>query len=214
MDQDQRMDRLYAVQRHFYDATRRYYLLGRDRLIEGLPVPAGGSVLELGCGTGRNLAALRSLRPDLRLCGLDVSARMLETAACKLKGMDVALARCKAEELDLCSHFAVEDGFDAAIFSYALSMIPDWEPALEAGLAALKPGGTLAVVDFWGQGGLPVWLEGAHRRWLKLFGVAIRPELLAYLGNMEREGRATVELESIRKGYAFLAWVQKRNHNI
>ncbi len=209
MDQDLRMDRIYAVQRHFYDATRRYYLLGRDRLIEGLPVPAGGSVLELGCGTGRNLAALRRLRPDITLCGLDVSAQMLETAACKLQKCDVALIRCKAEELDPCAHFAQEQGFDAAIFSYALSMIPEWQPALEAGFAALKPGGTLAVVDFWGQGGLPSWLEGLHRRWLRLFGVRVRPELLASLRQMEREGRAQVTLESIKSGYAFLAWVQK-----
>src|SRR5690242_4413087 len=27
------MDRLYRRQRHVYDATRKYYLLGRDRLI-------------------------------------------------------------------------------------------------------------------------------------------------------------------------------------
>lgn len=211
MDQDQRMDRIYAVQRHFYDATRRYYLLGRDQLIKGLSVPFGGSVLELGCGTGRNLAALRRLRPDLALCGLDVSARMLETAACKLEGHNVALARCKAEDVDVRAHFAQDCGFDAAIFSYALSMIPEWEIALEAGFAALKSGGILAVVDFWGQGGLPVWLEGAHRRWLKLFGVNLRPELLVHLRNMEREGRARVELESIKKGYAFLAWVRKLN---
>jgi S-adenosylmethionine-diacylgycerolhomoserine-N-methlytransferase len=88
-------------------------------------------------------------------------------------------------------------------------MIPCWEKALEAGWGALKTGGTLAVVDFWGQGGMPPWLEWAHRRWLELFGVRYRPELLAYLRNMEQQGRANLELESVRKGYAFLAWVRK-----
>ena len=29
------MDRLYRRQRHFYDVTRKHYLLGRDRLIDG-----------------------------------------------------------------------------------------------------------------------------------------------------------------------------------
>ena len=28
-----RMNRMYRRQRHIYDGTRRYYLLGRDRLI-------------------------------------------------------------------------------------------------------------------------------------------------------------------------------------
>ena len=31
-----RMNRMYRWQRYIYDATRRYYLLGRDRLIAGL----------------------------------------------------------------------------------------------------------------------------------------------------------------------------------
>ena len=39
----------------YYDASRRYYLLGRDRLLDQLAPPPGGSILEIGCGTGRNL---------------------------------------------------------------------------------------------------------------------------------------------------------------
>ncbi len=47
------MDRVYRRQRHFYDATRKYYLLGRDPMIAGLKPPPGAAVLEIGCGTGR-----------------------------------------------------------------------------------------------------------------------------------------------------------------
>lgn len=209
MEQALRMDRMYALQRHIYDATRRFYLLGRDSLLEELPAPCGGAVLEMGCGTGRNLAVLRRLRPDLRLCGLDISARMLETAGRKLDGQDVRLARCQAQDLDPCAHFGMEGRFDAVFYSYVLSMIPAWDVALEAGWAALNPGGTLAVVDFWGQGGLPLWLEGLHARWLGLFGVRFRPELLSRLREMERQGRARLEVRSVRRGYAYLAWVEK-----
>ena len=49
----ERMDRMYRYQRHIYDLTRKYYLLGRDRLIDELQPPVGGHVLEVGCGTGR-----------------------------------------------------------------------------------------------------------------------------------------------------------------
>lgn len=209
MEQALRMDRMYSLQRHIYDATRRFYLLGRDRLLEEMPAPHGGAVLEMGCGTGRNLAVLRRLRPDLNLCGLDVSARMLETAGRKLGGQNVRLACCQAEELNPCVHFELEGRFDVVFFSYVLSMIPTWKDALEAGWAALKPGGTLAVVDFWGQGGLPVWLEWLHERWLRLYGVSLRPELLTHLRQMEREGRARLEVLSVRGGYAYLAWVEK-----
>ena len=58
-----RMNRMYRWQRHIYDGTRRYYLLGRDRMIAGLQPVAGASVLEIGCGTGRNLVLAARLYP-------------------------------------------------------------------------------------------------------------------------------------------------------
>ena len=61
------MDGIYRHQRHIYDATRKFYLLGRDEMIEGLAVPSGGSVLEIGCGTGRNLIAAARRYPGLWL---------------------------------------------------------------------------------------------------------------------------------------------------
>ena len=71
---------MYRYQRHIYDLTRKYYLLGRDRLIAGLDVPPGGTVLEVGCGTGRNLVLAARRYPAARLFGLDISAAMLDTA--------------------------------------------------------------------------------------------------------------------------------------
>ena len=49
------MDGIYRYQRYIYDLTRKYYLLGRDRLLADLEPPDGGTILEIGCGTGRNL---------------------------------------------------------------------------------------------------------------------------------------------------------------
>src|SRR5436190_741980 len=49
------MDRVYRRQRHIYDLSRKFFLLGRDRLIGALKPPPGGQVLEIGCGTARNL---------------------------------------------------------------------------------------------------------------------------------------------------------------
>src|SRR5262249_43214804 len=51
----QEMDAIYRYQRYIYDATRKYYLFGRDRLIANLDPPERGTVLEIACGTGRNL---------------------------------------------------------------------------------------------------------------------------------------------------------------
>ena len=79
------MDGVYRWQRHIYDLTRKYYLLGRDRLIDGLDVPQNGSVLELGCGTGRNIVLAARRYPNARFFGLDISAEMLETASAAIE---------------------------------------------------------------------------------------------------------------------------------
>src|SRR5262245_52345412 len=74
------MDRIYRRQRHVYDFTRKYYLLGRDDLIERLAPPPDGRVLEIGCGTARNLIAAARRWPQARFYGIDISGEMLVTA--------------------------------------------------------------------------------------------------------------------------------------
>ena len=74
------MDRLYRRQRHFYDVTRKHYLLGRDRMIDGLAPPSNSRVLEIGCGTARNLVAAARAWPEAQFFGIDISAEMLDTA--------------------------------------------------------------------------------------------------------------------------------------
>ena len=58
------MDRVYRYQRYIYDFTRKYYLFGRDRLIRELALKPGERVVEIGCGTARNL--IRMARPTPR----------------------------------------------------------------------------------------------------------------------------------------------------
>ncbi|GAB6038460.1 class I SAM-dependent methyltransferase [Fundidesulfovibrio butyratiphilus] len=214
MEHALQMDRMYGPQRHIYDVTRRFYLLGRDALLEELPVRIGDAVLEVGCGTARNLLKLNAMRPGLTLCGLDASERMLATAQAKLKraGTDgrIKLARKMGEDLDPLEDFSRRLPFDVVYFSYMLSMTGNWKEVLEAGWNALRVGGTLAVVDFWDQRGLPRWFAGMLSKWLELFGVRHRPELLEHLEAMHREGRAELRLDSVGRGYAYLAKLTKR----
>src|ERR1700761_820601 len=75
-----RMNRMYRWQRHIYDGTRRYYLLGRDRMIANLKPAPDANVLEIGCGTGRNLVLAARSFPAARFFGIDVSTEMLTSA--------------------------------------------------------------------------------------------------------------------------------------
>ncbi|RVD61411.1 class I SAM-dependent methyltransferase [Mesorhizobium sp. M2D.F.Ca.ET.185.01.1.1] len=201
------MDGVYRWQRHIYDLTRKYYLLGRDRLIDGLDVPQGGTVLELGCGTGRNIALAARRYPDARFFGLDISAEMLETAyaAVTRDGLSgkVNLARGDATDFDAKALFGVER-FDRVFISYSLSMIPGWEKTVSAALAVLAPGGSLHVVDFGQQEGLPRWFRSLLRGWLRKFHVEPRASLRDVLESESQRTGATFRFRTLSRGYAYL----------
>lgn len=205
-----RMDEIYRYQRYFYDLTRKYYLLGRDRMIAGLDVPHGGSVLEIGCGTGRNLIAAARLYPQARFYGFDISSEMLVTArrAVARAGLAdrIVLAHGDATDFDARAMFAT-DGFDRVFVSYALSMIPGWHRTLPLALAALKPDGTFSTVDFGWQEELPGWFRVLLHRWLARFDVTPRAGLVAAIRDEAMAAGRPSAARSLYRGYATLVRV-------
>jgi len=202
----QRMDRMYRYQRHIYDLTRKYYLFGRDTLIRDLDVPKGGSVLEVGCGTGRNLSLVGKCFPDARLFGFDISAEMLATADTRLngKGKTGTMLRV-ADATDFSPALFGQPGFDRIVISYALSMIPDWEKAIDSAIAALHPGGSLHIADFGQQEGWPAGFHRALQGWLRRFDVSPRASLFDLMRAKSQANGAEIELCSVGRGYAWIA---------
>ena len=209
-DHSRLMDRVYRRQRHIYDLTRKYYLLGRDRIIHGLDIGEGQSLLELGCGTGRNLAVVANHYPMTRLFGLDISSEMLATAHGKLAGLphEVTL-----RELD-ASRFVPADfdeqAFDRIMISYALSMIPEWRRTVAAALEAVDEGGSLHIVDFGRQERLPGWFRTSLRAWLAKFHVSPRDSMREVLESECRRVGASLRFETLYRGYAVHAVITKR----
>lgn len=199
------MDRIYRRQRHVYDFTRKYYLLGRDQLLDRISPPAGSRVLEIGCGTARNLVVAARRYPGVQFFGIDISSEMLETARklVEREGLasDIRLARADATSFDPALLFGVP-GFSRIFVSYSLSMIPDWEAVLARALTWLAPGGELHVVDFGGQEQLPDWFRLALRKWLKLFHVTPRDELEGALSVIGLHSGALTAVERPYRGYA------------
>src|SRR5258708_29723088 len=126
-----RMDRMYRHQRHIYDLTRKFYLIGRDGLLDALPAAPGSAICEMGCGTGRNLIRLARRLPKARLFGIDASRAMLATAEAAIRHAGLAhrigLAANTVETFDSQATFVVER-FHAVYFSYVLSISPAWRP--------------------------------------------------------------------------------------
>lgn len=203
------MDRIYRHQRYIYDVTRKYYLFGRDRLIRKLALKPGARAIEVGCGTSRNLVEIARTYPGTALFGLDASAEMLETSATAIgrAGLSgrIKLVQAYAEDLTP-GLFGEAAPFDAIVFSYSLSMIPDWRKALAAAHTALAPGGAVHVVDFGDLKGLGRVGERLLRAWLGLFHVAPREELLRSI----EAGSGTGSLDLLAGRYAFV-WTAGRD---
>ncbi|MBN9554276.1 MAG: methyltransferase domain-containing protein [Alphaproteobacteria bacterium] len=198
------MDRTYRHQRHVYDFTRKYYLFGRDRLIAQLALPPGSSLVEVGCGTARNLIRVARAYPGTRLYGLDASVAMLASAqaAVDRAGLTgrIQLAQGLAENLSP-KQFKVES-FDHVLFSYSLSMIPGWRQALAAASRSLSSTGQIHVVDFGDLAGLGRAGRTLLRAWLTLFHVKPRVEFLSALEDVT--GRTATRLYLLPGRYAFI----------
>ena len=128
------------------------YSRWHDFLLSRLDLPPQGHVLDMATGTGA--LAVRLARLDgLRVTGADITRPMLLQTAARSDGR-LDLVECTAE----APPFA-DGAFDAVIFSYLLRYVAD-VPATLAELArALKPGGTMASLDFAVPRGIwyPLW---------------------------------------------------------
>lgn len=136
----------YRFHAKIYDATRWSFLFGRTRVLKLVVKRMKPKrILEIGCGTGRNLVWLRSAFPEASITGLDVSQDMLDKASERLDGSEVDLVHMPYESP------LSEPGrrFDLILVSYCLSMInPGWETVIDSAARDLSPNGLLAVVDF------------------------------------------------------------------
>jgi S-adenosylmethionine-diacylgycerolhomoserine-N-methlytransferase len=193
------MDETYRYQRLIYDVTRRFFLLGRDHLINGLNPGKDARILEVACGTGRNLALISRRYPECALYGLDISDEMLRTAHDKL-GVLAYLVKADACTFDARQIFGIAQ-FDRIILSYSVSMIPDWQAALENAARHLSRGGQLHVVDFGDQSGLPRWFRTILLQWLAKFHVSPRADLAVGLAQIATRQDCRVVYQTRLRGY-------------
>lgn len=125
-------------------ARRFGYVAGYgNALLDLLDMPAGSSVLDLGCGNG-NLTA-RLLRKGMRPTGMDASSQQLDHA----RRLHPELTFMHADAAD----FRVDEPVDAVFSNAAMHWIPAarHEAMIRCINHALKPGGLL-VFEMGGKG--------------------------------------------------------------
>lgn len=142
--------RFYRLWARPYQWLVPFYLLGnegrlRRKVVDALYLQQGQSVLDVGCGTGRNFPyIIERIGPQGRLIGLDYTPAMLEEAqrlTARRGWSNVELIRGDAAELSL------HDPADAALSTLAMTVIPDYRQALQRMVASVRPGGRVAIAD-------------------------------------------------------------------
>lgn len=117
----------------------------RARAVERLALNAGDTVLEIGCGTGRNFPHLvKAVGPSGRIYGVDYSDAMLARAGnlCrKNRWSNITLRQQDAQKLQMT------ETVDAVLFSLSYSVIPDPRQALGCGWTHLRSGGRVVILD-------------------------------------------------------------------
>jgi S-adenosylmethionine-diacylgycerolhomoserine-N-methlytransferase len=156
----------YRLHAGIYDMTRWAFLFGRRKLIYRAAyrrrIPQ--RILEVGCGTGKNLVALAERFPTAEIVGLDLSNDMLDRARSKVARYG---SRMKLLHQSYDAPVGQSAKFDLIVFSYSLSMInPGYADVLRTCRADLSATGIVAVVDFhdsrWGW--FTRWMRVNHVR--------------------------------------------------
>jgi trans-aconitate 2-methyltransferase len=118
------------------------------RTLQRLRLAGDETVMDAGCGTGRDTELLLDRLPEGRVIAVDASTRMLERLRQRLDGR---LDRVQVVHADLTEPLPVEVEVDAVVSVAAFHWIADHQ-ALFANLArSLRPGGRL-VAECGGQG--------------------------------------------------------------
>lgn len=144
----ERMERFYREQAAHYDAFRARLLHGRERLLARLPLEPGATWVDLGAGTGSNLAMAAERVPQLAAVWLvDLAPSLLAVAQRRIA--ECGWNHVRVVEGDATAFALPSAQADVVTLSYALTMIPDWFAAVDQALRLLRPGGTLGIVDFY-----------------------------------------------------------------
>ncbi len=142
------LEAFYGRQAEGYDAFRARLLRGRRELLDALPLAPGQVVVDLGGGTGANLEFLDDARREALAAWyiVDLAPSLLAVARERIAAG--GWRSVHAVEGDATAFVPPQGHADVVVFSYSLTMIPDWERALAHAEALLRPGGHVAVVDF------------------------------------------------------------------
>jgi ubiquinone/menaquinone biosynthesis C-methylase UbiE len=179
----------------------------RQRAVDALALAPGDTVVEIGCGTGRNFEMLeRAVGPGGRVTGVDISEAMLRRARRRV-------VRHGWSNVELVQRDAATYEFrppvDGILSTYALVLVPEYDRVIERGFGALREGKRWVVLDQ----KLP---SGRASRLVPLVDRMSRPfDYSGIIGTRRlwesiRNHAGNVRVEEIYLGFVYLAVGERR----
>jgi len=117
------------------------------RAIHDIDIKPADSILDLGCGTGRNTALmLKYLGGDGKIMGVDLSQIMQKQFETRF----INEKRVVFQQQRIDIPFTLDEKFDSIFISFVIHGFPHdvRTVILENAINHLKPGGSLAILDF------------------------------------------------------------------
>ncbi|MDP2053316.1 MAG: methyltransferase domain-containing protein, partial [Acidobacteriota bacterium] len=115
---------------------------GRLEAMEKMALRAGTHVLEVGVGTGINLA----LYPrNCRITGIDLSSKMLAKAQGRID--EKGLHHCDLAEMDATQLKFADNSFDVVYAPYVISVVPEPVKVAREMYRVCRPGGRVIILN-------------------------------------------------------------------
>lgn len=135
--------------RRFVDSTSPARVDDRERIVSGLRLAPGTTVVDIGCGPGLFTSLFGAVVGEAGLAiGVDASHQMLRVASTDHARRNVAYLRGDAENLPF-----TDRSVDAAACLAALYLFNDPFGALDEMARVLRPGGRLVILTSLAPGG-------------------------------------------------------------